>query len=173
MNASALPVPPTPPAGLEAYLPALRRYFAKRVPASDVDDLVQDVFLRMQVHGQAGSIEHLDRYLFTVAASVLADSGRRRVVRHGDAHESLAEVHHPVEDLTPERVVLDREALEIVVQAIAELPERTRDVFVLHRFEEMSCRAIAAQFGISESAVEKHVMKALRFLEERLPMERS
>jgi RNA polymerase sigma-70 factor (ECF subfamily) len=138
------------------------------VPASEIDDLVQEVFLRMQVHGQAGSIDHLDRYLFTVAASVLADGCRRRAVRHGDDHESFTDLHHPSEDVTPERVILDREALDLVVRAIAEMSERTRDVFVLHRFEEMSCRAIAVQLGISESAVEKHVMKAMRFLHDRL-----
>jgi RNA polymerase sigma factor (sigma-70 family) len=172
MNASAVPVEAKTPTSLEAHRPALRRYFSKRVPAAEVDDLVQDVFLRMQVHGQEQSIDHLDRYLFTVAASVLSDTRRRCVVRHGDEHESLEEGHHPTEDRTPERVILDREALDMVVRAIAELPERTRDVFVLHRFEEMSCRAIGAQLGISESAVEKHVMKALRFLNDNLPKER-
>jgi RNA polymerase sigma-70 factor (ECF subfamily) len=90
------------------------------------------------------------------------------VVRHAAVHESLEEIHHPIEDLTPERVLLDREALEVVVAAIADLPSRTRDVFVLHRFEEMTCGNIATLLGISVSAVEKHIMKALRYLHGRL-----
>lgn len=155
-------------APIEAYVPGLRRYFSKRVPAGDVDDLVQEVFLRMKVHGHDSPIEHLDRYLFRVAASVLSDQARRRTVRHHGAHESLEEVHHPIEGLTPERVLLDREALQSVVAAIADLPARTRDVFVLHRFEEMTCGNIADLLGMSISAVEKHIMKALRFLHWRL-----
>ncbi len=155
-------------AAIEAYMPGLRRFFSKRVPAGDIDDLVQEVFLRMKVHGQDPPIERLDRYLFTVAASVLSDQARRRTVRHHGAHESLEENHHPIEDLTPERVLLDREALQVVVAAIADLPARTRDVFVLHRFEEMTCGNIAALLGMSVSAVEKHIMKALRFLHWRL-----
>jgi len=148
--------------------PRLRRYFAKRVPPAEVDDLIQEVFLRMQVHGGPVRIGHMDGYLFSVAASVLTDRARRRAVRHGSAHTGLEEAHHPTEDLTPERVLLDREALDLVVEAIVDLPARTRDVFVLHRFEEMSCSAIAAQLGITVSGVEKHIMKALRHLHERL-----
>src|SRR5271167_3725278 len=130
---------------LDVYVPALRRYFSKRVPAGDIDDLVQEVFVRMQIYGGGPPIEHLDRYLFTVAASVLTDQARRRAVRHEAAHETLKESHHPTEELTPERVLSDREALEAVVTAIAELPARTRDVFVLHRFEELSYVSIATQ----------------------------
>ena len=61
-------------AALQPYIPGLRRYFAKRVPASDIDDLLQEVFLRMQSQG-SDSIEHMGRYLFTVAASVLKEIG--------------------------------------------------------------------------------------------------
>ena len=156
------------PASLDAYTPGLRRYFAKRVPAGDIDDLVQEVFLRMQSHADGPPIDHLDRYLFTVAASVLTDQARRRAVRHESAHETFDETHHPTEERSPERVLLDQEALERVVAAIAELPARTRDVFVLHRFEEMTCNAIATQLGVSVSAIEKHVMKALKFLHDRI-----
>jgi RNA polymerase sigma-70 factor (ECF subfamily) len=142
----------------------LRRYFSKRVPSAEVDDLVQEVFLRLQVHGLDDGIEHLDRYLFMVASNVLADTARRRRVRYADAHETLAESHAQTESLTPERIILDREALDEIVRAIGELPARTRDVFVLHRFEDMSCNLIAARLGISQRGVEKHMTAALRFL---------
>jgi RNA polymerase sigma factor (sigma-70 family) len=152
----------------EAYMAGLRRYFSKRVAAGEIDDLVQEVFLRMQGYVAGPPIQHLDRYLFTVAASVLIDRSRRRAVRHAAAHERFEETHHPIEDLTPERVLLNREALGVVVAAIAELPARTRDVFVLHRFEEMTCGSIATRLRISVSAVEKHILKALRILHNRL-----
>ncbi len=153
---------------LETYVPGLRRYFSKRLPAADVDDLVQEVFVRIQAHEGDSPIQQLDRYLFTTAASVLSDYLRRRAVRHEGDHQTLEEFHHPVEELTPERVLLDREALQVTVTAIAGLPARTRDVFVLHRFEEMTCAGIAEQLGMSVSAVEKHIMKALRVLYSQL-----
>lgn len=152
----------------DTYVPGLRRYFAKRVPADQIDDLIQEVFLRLQAHRADTPIEHLDRYLFTVAANVLTDQARRRAVRHHSAHESFEVRHHPIEERSPERVLLDQEGLDVVMQAIHALPERTRDVFVLHRFEEMSGSRIAVALGLSVSAVEKHIMKALHILHERL-----
>ena len=157
-----------PTDALEAFIPGLRRYFSKRAAAASIDDLVQEVFVRIQAHRAGPPIEHIDRYLFTVAGSVLADHARRRAVRHETAHETLQEAHHPIEELTPERVLLDREALERVVAAIESLPARTREVFALHRFEEMSGASIAEQLGLSISAVEKHIMKALKVLHGRL-----
>jgi RNA polymerase sigma factor (sigma-70 family) len=157
---------------LETYVPGLRRYFAKRVPGNQIDDLIQEVFLRLQAHHANAPIEHLDRYLFTVAASVLTDQARRRAVRHDSAHESFEERHHPVEERSPERVLLDREDLDVVMQAIEALPVRTRDLFVLHRFEEMSGSRIAVALGLSVSAVEKHIMRALQSLHERLKIDR-
>jgi DNA-directed RNA polymerase specialized sigma24 family protein len=48
------------------------------------------------------------------------------------------------------------------------MPVRTQEIFLLHRFEEMTYPAIAAALGISVSAVEKHIMIALRLLVEGL-----
>jgi len=155
-------------AAIEAVVPHLRSFFSRRVPPAEVDDLMQEVFLRMQLHSSDQRIEHLSGYLFTVAASVLADRARRRMVRYSTAHTALEEIHHPAESLTPERLLLDREALDLVVEAIAALPQRTRDAFVLHRFEEMSCNTIAERLGITVSGVEKHIMRALRHLRERI-----
>lgn len=152
---------------LEQYVPALRRYFARRAHTDDIDDLIQEVFLRMQ-SPTAAPAKQPERYLFRVAGSVLIDRTRRATVRHEKEHEDLQELHHPVEERSPERVILDQEALDRVVAAIQRLPERTREVFVLHRFEEMTCESIARQLSISASAVEKHIMRALVALHDEL-----
>jgi hypothetical protein len=44
----------------ERYIFGLRRYFVRRALASEVDDLVQDVFIRMRAHANCESIEHLE-----------------------------------------------------------------------------------------------------------------
>jgi RNA polymerase sigma-70 factor (ECF subfamily) len=68
------------------------------------------------------------------------------------------------EGIPLERVVLSEEALHRVDAALLQLNERTRDVFVLNRLEQMKNREIAQMLGISESAVEKHMTKALAHL---------
>jgi RNA polymerase sigma-70 factor (ECF subfamily) len=69
-----------------------------------------------------------------------------------------------VEDRSPERVFRGKETLSSVMRSLGELEERTRNIFILFRLENMKQREIAALYGISQSTVEKHVMKAVMHL---------
>src|SRR3546814_14564515 len=62
---------------------------------------------------------------------------------------------------TPERELLGREALGTVDTAIDALPERTRQILAWRRIDHLTNRAIAQRLGISETAVEKHMRKAM------------
>ncbi len=152
--------------GFTLHLGAIRRFFLKRAPAADVDDLVQDVALRMHTRSGSDPVANVEGYLFQTARSVLADRGRRDSVRCRSRHDSLEEFHHPVEECSPERVFEGKEQLTRLIATLEHLPDRTRQAFVLHRFDELSYAAIAQHMGISVSAVEKHIMKAIRLLGE-------
>jgi RNA polymerase sigma-70 factor (ECF subfamily) len=125
--------------------------------------MVQDVAVRMQQRPET-AIGNVEGYLFQVARSVLTDHARRGSARCAGRHVPIEEYHHPVELRSPARVAEGREELALVMAAIRGLPGRARQAFVLHRFEEMSYQAIAREMGISVSAVEKHIMKAIRIL---------
>ena len=73
-----------------------------------------------------------------------------------------------VEDFSPERILLGREAYARMVEALQELPERARTIFVLNRFEELSAGEIARRLGVSVSTVEKDMMRAIAHLKARL-----
>jgi RNA polymerase sigma-70 factor (ECF subfamily) len=55
-----------------------------------------------------------------------------------------------------------------VVAALAELKPKTREIFLLNRLDGLSYTQIAVRFGISPSAIEKHMIKALAHLHKRL-----
>lgn len=151
--------------GLARHMPALRVYIARNIrDQSQVDDMVQEVLLRLHARRAGDAIENVEGYLFRTAASVLVDHARRAKVRHASAHGELAETDHPVEELSPERVLLAKQQVAIVAAALKELPDRTRDVFVLRRFEQLSYAEVAARFNISVSAAEKHVAKAMQHI---------
>jgi RNA polymerase sigma-70 factor (ECF subfamily) len=153
----------------QRYRTVLIRYFERQVRESaEIEDLVQEVFVRLAHRRDIAAIERLEGYLFETAASVIRDRARRRAVRQADRHDSYEESVHVVEDFSSERVYLGEEALREIVRALQELPERTRTVFVLHRLEELRHAEIARRLGISVSAVEKHVVKAINYLSERL-----
>ena len=145
----------------QQYGPALRRYFQKKVNATEAEDLVQNVFLNIQSRGaEAGAIENVEGYLFRTAANVLA----RRLGRDAWRGDPLSAVVEPQDELSPERALIAKEQLERVVEALKMLPPRTRQAFILHRFEEMTYVSIARQMGITTISVGKLIKRALRKL---------
>jgi RNA polymerase sigma-70 factor (ECF subfamily) len=132
--------------------------------ANDIDDLVQEVFLRIVRRGHCDQLEHLDGYIFQTASSVLKDRGRRRKARLSDQHVTFEPDLHAGTEIGPDRVLLSRESLESVGIILMELPETTRRVFVLRRLEGLAYREIALRLRLSVSAVEKHMLRAVRHL---------
>jgi RNA polymerase sigma-70 factor (ECF subfamily) len=143
----------------------LTAYFRRRVRNDDeIDDLVQDVFVRIVARDSPEPVGHLGGYVLKTAASVLADRARRRASRHADLHVAFDADRHGDEELNPERVLGGKEDLNAAAAALLSLPERTRTVFLLCRLEGCRHRDVAAQLGISISAVEKHMVKAIRHI---------
>jgi RNA polymerase sigma factor (sigma-70 family) len=163
----AAAIPPASTLGAWRFAPTLRGYFGRRVKG-DVDDLVQEVLMRLEQRRAASEIENIEGYLFQVASSVLTDRLRRDRVRRRSAHCELTESHHPVEEISPARVLEGKERLKFALAALDEMAERPRQAFVLVRIEHMSYAAAAKTMGISVSAVEKHMMKVVRHLAERM-----
>lgn len=137
----------------------LARYLAKRVGPEFANDLVQDVFLRAASSPQLATLANPRAFLRRIAQNLLIDRARRqrcKIVTVGSAE--------PVESRCPaeQEYQLEADKLEAALAtALGGLPERTRTIFVMHRFEEMGYRDIQAEFGISLAGVEYHMMKAL------------
>jgi RNA polymerase sigma-70 factor (ECF subfamily) len=151
------------------FRPALYRYFRRRrLPEKDIEDAAQEVFLRLSRRRGLAGMANVAGYLFETAASVAIDQRRRAQTRLSHAHESYDDQSHAVAALAPDDLLEGEESLELLLSGLLELPERTRNVFVLARLEHMRHAEIARRLGISVSAVEKHVLKALTHLIERV-----
>ena len=166
---------PTPPAAtasrseelgawMTQYGPALRSYFSKRTSPADVDDLVQDVFLRLQMRASAEPVENVQGYLFRVAANVLVDRRRQDTAHGWNRAAPLDEAHDPIEELSPERTLIGKQDFTQLVLAISRLPPRMRAAFMFHRFEQMTYPAIARRMGNSPDAVKQLIRKAFQRL---------
>jgi len=151
------------------YYGPLASFFRKRARnADEVEDLVQQVFLRLAQSPGLDEIRNPDGYIFQTAANALRDHARRRSVREPFATSQPHENDQERGDFSPERVLQGREALSNVADALRQLPERTRDVFVLRCFEGLKCAEIGKLQGISVRAVEKHFAKAMVHLSRTL-----
>jgi RNA polymerase sigma factor (sigma-70 family) len=144
---------------------SLAQFFRRRIlEHSEVEDLVQETFARIVARDSTRPVENLSAYVFQTAASVLADRNRRRVVRHATDHVAFDASRHAEAELDASRILIGREDLQALVAALLSLPERTRAIFVLHRLDGRKYRDIGAQLGISVSAVEKHMLRAMEHL---------
>ncbi|WP_353470105.1 RNA polymerase sigma factor [Sphingomonas faeni] len=142
---------------------ALTRFFSSRgIVPTEIDDLVQDVFLRVVRRGSLSALDNVEAYVFTTAQSVLTDRGRRRATRLVDKHVSFHPDVHGGEDLGPDRIAAGRQQLSATTRALMELPERARQVFILRRLEGMAFGEIALRLGISLSSAEKDMQQAVR-----------
>ncbi len=151
------------------YGGALGRFFERRVQAkADVPDLVQDVFLRLSRMPDPAAIEKPEHFLFVTAANVLKDRARRDAVRGGGLHDEWIEGTLPGSDFSPDRVLESKEAAARLQAVLLELPQRTRDIFVLRVFEGMKMADVAHALSISTRAAEKHQAKALARVVEAL-----
>jgi RNA polymerase sigma-70 factor (ECF subfamily) len=163
----------TPESELDrAFRGPLLAYFTKRLKSrNEAEDLTQEVFVRLLHHPDQNNGQSLAGYVFTIAANLLRDRAKSSAAAHQKRIHSLDLLDEKdvfssnlVEDRDPERVLAGKQTIQDVLDALTELGERTRDIFILARLENVQHREIAAMYGISVSAVEKSMMKAMAHL---------
>jgi RNA polymerase sigma-70 factor, ECF subfamily len=130
-------------------------------------DVVQDVFLKIWLKRSDLRIEislyaYLKRAVVNTAINTLQHH-RVLAIDHEDITTKLT-----AGPADPSELQEFKELNEQANKAIASLPARTRAVFQLIRLEGMSYREVSEHLSISEKAVEKEMMKALRLLREAL-----
>jgi RNA polymerase sigma-70 factor (ECF subfamily) len=155
--------------GLQAIFLANRatllRFLAARGAGGEADDLLQELWIKVS-GAPAGPIGNPLSYLFRAAENLMRD--RHRAVRQSMLRDrAWDESHSPAspgvsDKPTSERVLIAREQLVRIEAALADVGERARDVFRLHRIEGLAQRDIAAQLGVSLSTVESDMRKAYR-----------
>jgi RNA polymerase sigma-70 factor (ECF subfamily) len=143
--------------------PALLRYFLRKTgSAPEAEDLTQDVLLRSLVHARWKSLEEAKGYLFRCAVNRWRERHRRNQ-RHLLAWDERAETSLGCEN-PPERILIGREELTQILEALDQMNERTRTVLVLVNVEHMKVAAVAEMLGISVRAVSKHLAKGVGIL---------
>lgn len=129
------------------------------------EDLVQQVFLRLLV---TGGPEH-GRATLMAAARNLTLNHLRDLRRRGEtvlSDEAFARIADAAP--SPETVTLYRSELRRLLEAVAALPPRRRDIFVLSRFEGLSHAEIAARLDIAPRTVVNQLVAALASLDRAL-----
>lgn len=142
---------------LPELIARLRPFVAKRVPESDVDDVVQDVFLRMQRGlGALREEERFGPWVYQVARSAIVEHHRARA-RHPLARGECEET--PTEDDDDPNAEVEALLAQYVAPFVAMLPSPYREALTLTELEGKSQREAAEMIGISISGMKSRVQR--------------
>jgi RNA polymerase sigma factor (sigma-70 family) len=154
----------------------LLNFIRRRVPdPRDAEDILQDVFYALvQANRLVMPVDHVAGWLFRVARNRITDLFRSRrataFADPGSANEDDAawEDLLPSPDAGPEALYVRQVLLDELANALDELPDEQRAVFVAHEFEGRSFKQIAADTGVSVNTLLSRKRYAVLRLRERL-----
>ncbi|HEX4152696.1 MAG TPA: RNA polymerase sigma factor [Steroidobacteraceae bacterium] len=140
----------------------LKRFFrGHRLNSADVEDMTQEVFVRLANSDDRTPLAKPEAFVFTLARNLLRDRARRLHTRAVAKSVALTEVDLSCERPTPDRCLEFIQRLQQIEAALGRLKPPTREAFVRHRVDGDSYSDIASLMNISVSMVEKHIMSAL------------
>lgn len=153
----------------QQYYGELLRFLTAKLGCHEqAADVVQDTFVRIRCMKDLAAVAQPRAFLYKTALNLTVDLFRRQRIRSEriaplDGTEDVASTI-PRQDVEVEA----KERVRLLYEAIADLPPKCRQVFLLHKFMDMPHAYIAARLGISKNMVEKHVMKAMAHCRKRV-----
>lgn len=146
----------------------LRSFVARRVSSpDDVDDIVQDVFLRMQRGLPALRDERrFGPWVYRVARSAVAEYRRTRA-RHPSADGEVPEQHAPAPDDDGNEDAFQK-ASSCVAALVTRLPSPYREAITLSELQGTAQSVAAGRAGVSLSGMKSRVQRGRKLLRERL-----
>jgi RNA polymerase sigma-70 factor (ECF subfamily) len=145
--------------------PLLRGWLSRSAPPSvDPGDVIQEAYTILAELESVEAIRHPRAYLFQVARSVIMRHVRRARIVPIHTVDDLERLELPDGAASPEQHAIDRDELRQLARAIAAMPPKTRQAFVLRRVDGLPQREIALRMRISENTVETHISRGILFL---------
>lgn len=137
----------------------LRRYLLLRRAgsAADVEDMAQEVFLRLVRYDRADLITHPQAYLFKIAANVAAEWAVRQKRSLAHSADWLSEL---VDDADPEGMLERQETEATLLEQINNLPARAREMLRLHFAEGLKYEEVADRMGLTRRIVKRDLARA-------------
>jgi RNA polymerase sigma factor (sigma-70 family) len=161
---------------LERDQPRLRSFIRKRVlDMSDAEDVLQDVFYELTAtYRMMKPVEQVTAWLYRVARNRIADLFRRQravslsePLEAGEGSPALEDLL-PSLDAGPDALYARNLMLEAVDEALDELPENQREVFVAHEWMGKRFKQLAEETGESVNTLLSRKRYAVLHLRKRL-----
>lgn len=150
----------------------IRHWLSSRssVPTADLDDVAQEVFLRLLRYSDDVAVENPQGYLFRIAANVASEWRERARVRRPHDQSWLEDLQIRPEE-QPENETARTLVNEHVQAAVDTLPQRQRQVLLLHVNEGLTYKQIADRLGLTYRVVLRDLTRAYSRLRMQLSAE--
>jgi len=147
------------------YAKDLKRFLYFKTQDIDLaEDILQDTFVKLWDNCGKVSYDKSKSFLYTVAKNMFFNVKKHeKVILKHQKHKLRIDNHE-----TPEFLMIEKEFLIKIEEAIASLPEKQKEVFLLSRIEKKKYKEIAEMLGISVKAVEKRMHFALLVMKEKI-----
>lgn len=138
----------------------LVNYLARRLLCrATAEDIAQDVFVRL-ASSKVAAVH--PRYLIFRTAANLATNYNRNERRRAELRDSqLAAEQADTDQCHPERIAIARESLRRLAFELASWPARTREIFILNRYDGLTQREIGERLALSATSIERHMARAV------------
>lgn len=148
----------------DLYRLDLSRYIASTCGCSpmEVEDIIQNTFARFQAKINLSEIKNPKAFLYKTAYNMAIDAIRHKKVQDDYAAKERDLELNQSNEISPEKIVESRQQLGVIAKALWCMPKKRRQLLLMNRCEQLSYAEIARRIGISETAVRKHVSKALQ-----------
>jgi RNA polymerase sigma-70 factor (ECF subfamily) len=138
------------------------------------EDLLQETFLRVwKKRGEFRNIASFSTWIYTIAGNLARSEWRRRkrwrMLRLGPSeHEDEPDFELADDGAVPDRVVENRLAASELLEEVAQLPDRYRQVVILRDIQEMSYEEIAGIVQVPVGTVKSRLNRGRLILQEKL-----
>ncbi|MBQ4822679.1 RNA polymerase sigma-70 factor [Aquimarina sp. MMG016] len=146
----------------------LRNYiYYKFGDLEQAEDIVQDTFIKLWNNCSKVPLDKAKSYIYTIATNLGISITRHQKVRF-KYQDYITQRKSDVTNESPEFIALEKEYMEKLKNAIADLPERQREVFLLSRIDKKTYKEIAEMSNVSVKAIEKLMHKALLAMRKKI-----
>ena len=165
---------PETPLSLEriykAYFTELTRYVAAKFGAGppDPEDVAQTAFQKFAAAFESKAIRNPRAFLYASARNIVIDHARRQKTHNAYIFDQTGGGEEKSDEISPERVLISKERVQIMREAIRAMPPDDRRVLLMHRLQSRTYLEIAQTTGMSESSVRRAVARAVERIDKAL-----
>jgi len=150
----------------DQYYESIRSFAYYKTGDVDLaDDIVQEVFLKLWTHLNNIKGETVKALLYTIASNTIKNHFKHQTVVYNFQKQDQK---NEMADEEADSALRQEELNRKLQGALAEIPVKAREVFLMNRIENLTYADIAQRLGLSVKAIEKRMSEALSILRSRI-----